>query len=156
MWELVLEVHDGGEAIDGGVDGAAAAHAGVDRDGDGIGAGVADGDAIDGEDSVIDLALDDSWKTNQEAISCEYTCISDGTITYIVDMVISGATHNGKKVTRAMTAPTMSSAHHHFFTKRKNFPLFGFSATSTSTSTVVVSTCSFEAPLELLILAAGM
>lgn len=66
VWELVLEIHDGGEGIDGGVDGAAAAHAGVDGDGDGIGAGVADGDSIDGEDGVIDLFLDNFWKGDEE------------------------------------------------------------------------------------------
>ncbi|KFY30330.1 hypothetical protein V493_01985, partial [Pseudogymnoascus sp. VKM F-4281 (FW-2241)] len=67
--ELVLEVHDGVEAVDDSGDGVRARHGRVDGDLDGVGPGVGDVDAIDGQDGAVNLVLDDFGNPDEDAWS---------------------------------------------------------------------------------------
>ena len=68
--ELVLEVHDGVEALDDGGDGVGAGYGRVDGDLHGVRLGVGDGDAIDAQGGLVDLILDDAGEPDEDAGGC--------------------------------------------------------------------------------------
>lgn len=124
MWELVLEVHLRGEAIDGGMDGVAAGNSGVDGDGNSVGARVGHADPLDGQYGIVDLLLDHFRDGDEEAlIIVSLRCIACESG--------SGATYIGSKTTRRTMARTINSAHHHFFINPTHPPLLDFPATCT-------------------------
>ena len=67
--ELVLEVHLGAEAFNGGWDRVAAGDAGVDRNLHRVRLGVRDADSIDGEGGGVNLALDNAGEPDEDAVS---------------------------------------------------------------------------------------
>ncbi|KFY93472.1 hypothetical protein V498_04411 [Pseudogymnoascus sp. VKM F-4517 (FW-2822)] len=67
VWELVLEVHSGVEAVDDGGDGVGRRDRGVDGHQDGVRLGVGDGDAVNAQGGVVDLVLDDAGEPDEDA-----------------------------------------------------------------------------------------
>lgn len=68
--ELVLEVHDGVEAVNDSGDRVGRGDGGVDGDGDGVCLGVGDGDAVDAQGRAVDLVLDDAGEPDEDAVCC--------------------------------------------------------------------------------------
>lgn len=72
--ELVLEVHDGVEALNDGGDGVGGGDGGVDGNLDGVRLGVGDGDAIDAQGGLVDLVLDNAGEPDEYAECCVRRC----------------------------------------------------------------------------------
>lgn len=68
--ELILEVHDGVEALDDCGDGVGAGDGGVDGHLDGVRLGIGDGDAVDAQDGGVDLVLDNAGEPDEDAGCC--------------------------------------------------------------------------------------